>query len=536
MRASLHSSIARPRRRHLRLALTSLLVVSAVALGTPPGGATEPASSRSAVSESGRITYFFVPSFDSRPFRITPGPDGNLWFTNTDADMIGKITTSGVITQYPIGDGKRPYDIVAGRDGNIWFTENVNNKVGAVDTKGNLVHEYFAPGTDARPTGITVAPTGDIWWMNGGSGLDPETTVSRLTPDGTVTTYELYPCACFGIGMTTGPDGNLWAVEELGVFEGDAPGTIDRISPNGKRIVRYPIPAPPFTEQHLPAWAAPGPDGKVWFTEFNRNLHQVGRVTHNGTITEFQLPGDPSGTGGIATGIDGRIWVTEPDTNKVTILETDGSFVNSLAVHQLPASITIGPDGNMWFTNALSGEIGRIRTAQPGVGYVLDIAPGFVPAERTVTLGNSARWVFEAPGLHEVQDATGLDLYDSGPRPPVSFLGHTFTAAGTYPYVDPSTGDSGSIAVPVDAPATGQILSPFRVTWATDAPASGLVFDAQFLPPGSESWVSWKTGVTSTSERFVPSAGGTYQFRARLRKDDGSAGTDWSPPHSVVVT
>jgi virginiamycin B lyase len=107
--------------------------------------------------------------------------------------MIGKITTSGQITEYPIGTGKVPYDIVAGRDGNLWFTENINDKVGAVDTGGTLVHEYYAPGVDARPTGITVSSKGEIWWVDGGAGTDVENDVSRLTADGTVTNYQLFP-------------------------------------------------------------------------------------------------------------------------------------------------------------------------------------------------------------------------------------------------------------------------------------------------------------------------------------------------------
>lgn len=483
----------------------------------------------------GDIDYFFVSSPHSRPFRITPGPDGNLWFTNTDSDMVGKITPDGEITQYPIGEGKLPYDIVAGRDGNLWFTENLNNKTGAVDTEGRLVHEYFAPGIDARPAGITSAPNGDIWWMNSGSGLDPQSEVSRLTPDGTVTNYELAPCACFGIGITTGPDGFLWGVEELGVYQGDSPGTLDRISQDGQSIVRFPIPAPPFTEQHLPAWNAPGPDGRVWFTELNQRVHQVGAVTHDGTITEYALPGSPSGTGSVTTGVDGRIWVTEPDANRVAVLRPDGSFAGSAEVHQQPMGITIGPDGNMWFVASLSGEIGRIRTARAGVVYVLDLAPGFVPAERLAPLGSVVQWVLQAPGLHEVEDATGLGLYDSGPRPPVSFHRHRFTAAGTYPYVDPQTGDAGAIAVPVEAPPTARIGRPFDVTWAKTPPPPGLLFDVQVRPPGSTEWLTWKSGVSDTSGELVPTAPGAYGFRARVRTPDATAGTEWSPPRAVRV-
>ncbi len=519
--------------------LTLALAVGMMLFGAPQVGSASPTLSPNAHAPDGvdagvRIKYFFVPNLHPRPFRITPGPDGNLWFTDTDSDLIGRITPDGVITEFPIGDGKVPYDIVAGRDGNLWFTENVNNKVGAVDTSGTLVHEYYAPGADARPTGITVAPNGDLWWVDGGSGAEPENNVSRLTPDGTVTNYELYPCACFGIGITLGPDNRLWAVEELGVFNGEAPGTIDRISLNGRSVVRYPVPAPPFSDQHLPAWDAPGPDGRVWFTEFSRVYHEVGAVTHDGTISQYTLPGAASNTGGVTTGVDGRIWVTEPDTNKVTILNPDGSFVRSLHVHQEPVAITIGPDGNMWFTNALSGEIGRIQTAQPGVTYVLDIAPGFVQPNRTVQLGGTVQWILEAPGFHEVRDATGLGLFGSGLRPPVSFHRHTFTAAGTFGYVDGATGDAGSIAVPMRAPATAVAGLPASLAWATGAAGAGRVFDVQVRLPGSAVWHAWRTGTTDLGGSFVASGPGGFEFRARLRSVDGAA-SGWSAPVTMSV-
>src|SRR5205823_10908338 len=31
---------------------------------------------------------------------ITTGPDGNLWFTEREGDRVGRITTSGVISEY----------------------------------------------------------------------------------------------------------------------------------------------------------------------------------------------------------------------------------------------------------------------------------------------------------------------------------------------------------------------------------------------------------------------------------------------------
>ncbi len=64
------------------------------------------------------------------PYGITVGPDGNLWFTEYPAQQIGKITTAGVITEYPTAAGGA---ITLGPDGNLWFTEGLPNNIGRVN-------------------------------------------------------------------------------------------------------------------------------------------------------------------------------------------------------------------------------------------------------------------------------------------------------------------------------------------------------------------------------------------------------------------
>ena len=84
-----------------------------------------------------------MPPSKNRPSTIVPGPDGALWFVATEvtvignttrsggADKIGRITTVGAITEYPIPTSKSiPNGIAAGPDGALWFTESYVNKIG----------------------------------------------------------------------------------------------------------------------------------------------------------------------------------------------------------------------------------------------------------------------------------------------------------------------------------------------------------------------------------------------------------------------
>jgi virginiamycin B lyase len=52
------------------------------------------------------------------------GPDGNLWFTETDAGAISRITPASVIKEFALPHlGSFPHGIVVGLAGNLWFVE-----------------------------------------------------------------------------------------------------------------------------------------------------------------------------------------------------------------------------------------------------------------------------------------------------------------------------------------------------------------------------------------------------------------------------
>src|SRR6266496_6023730 len=104
--------------RAMRLSSPALLF-GLLLLGVP-GASVQP-------TISGRA--FPIPTSDSSPHGITAGPDGNLWFTEYYGNQIGRITTSGTITEFPLPTGIAPYEITTGEDGNVWFTET-NDQIG----------------------------------------------------------------------------------------------------------------------------------------------------------------------------------------------------------------------------------------------------------------------------------------------------------------------------------------------------------------------------------------------------------------------
>ena len=56
--------------------------------------------------------------------------DGNLWFTDDENGIIGKVTISGVFTEYTDTTHYSGLSqIMTGPDGNLWFTEGRHNAV-----------------------------------------------------------------------------------------------------------------------------------------------------------------------------------------------------------------------------------------------------------------------------------------------------------------------------------------------------------------------------------------------------------------------
>ncbi len=71
-----------------------------------------------------------------------------------------------------------------------------------------------------------------------------------------------------------------------------------------------------ITASASPLGITAGPDGNLWFTEYSG--HRIGRITPLGAVTEFSA-GITAGARpvGIASGPDGDLWFAEDDGNRV---------------------------------------------------------------------------------------------------------------------------------------------------------------------------------------------------------------------------
>jgi streptogramin lyase len=227
------------------------------------------------ITPMGKISEFKL-SPPANALNIATGPDGHLWFTDQQG-KIGRMTLTGKVSefslpihQYPAGSNPikepagsgagQPLDITAGPDGNLWFTEigHVGSSIGRITTSGKIT-EFPLPSANTFLSSITAGSDGNIWFTGIGTNNGPSK-IGVITPQGKIREFTL-PHSILG-SITRGPDGNLWFAEFQYSGTGTTAGEIGRITTAGK-ISDFPLP----TSSNSPTSITFGTDHTLWFIE-----------------------------------------------------------------------------------------------------------------------------------------------------------------------------------------------------------------------------------------------------------------------------
>jgi virginiamycin B lyase len=231
-----------------------------------------------------------------RPWGITAGHDGALWFTELDGNRIGRITVGGVIQEFPIPTPRSgPVGIVWGPDNAVWFTEAYADQIGRLDPATGHITEYASPQLGIQPGVLAVGGDGALYFTQNGYG-----NIGRFTPStGRFDRFGLSPGRT--LGLVRGPDGAIWFTSSWG-----GALQIGRLSPDGGILY--------YHDQGQFGSAASdtitvGPDGALWFTQTGSSA--IGRLTTAGSFSRFPVAGGPAQA--LVTGPDGNLWYGRPD-------------------------------------------------------------------------------------------------------------------------------------------------------------------------------------------------------------------------------
>jgi streptogramin lyase len=376
---------------------------------------------------------------------ITVGPDGNLWYARLRG-RIGRVTPAGAITEFTVpapaqGGPSFLGEITSGPDGALWFIEHQGGRVGRVTTSGSFTM-HANPGAD-QPMDIVTGPDGRIWFTDRAAHR-----IGAITPQGAI---QIYPDVPQADEIVVAADGNLWVAGNDSLW---------RVTSTGIRT-EFPLGA-----KKNPSDLAPGPDGRLWFTQYPDNLgaahSSVGALTLDDVPTGEFTSLTPTRILDTRTGL-GRDGVGAPlgSGAAIDVQVTGRGGVPSSGVAAVVLNATV--------TGASAGSFLSIWPAgvpQPAVSN-LNYGPGdTVPNLVTVGVGSGGRVraLNGAGQAHVVFDVAGYYADEAGP------FGSRYVPVDPARLFDTRTGDGGVPAGPV---GPGRSIA-VDVTGAGDAPDNGV--------------------------------------------------------------
>ena len=201
----------------------------------------------------------------SAPNDIALDTQGNIWFTELNADALGRLDPrNGNIRQYPIAIQKstrklNPYGIAVDLRGMIWFTQTSNTRIGRLDPASGHISFFAMHGLDTPLMEIASDTHGIIWATSFANGL-----LLRLDPQTGAFTPYFAPFtgnSAGGLyGLTITPPGEVWITIT-------AENKLARLDVANNRFLYYPIP----TQGSLPLGLVVDAQHAVWFTEAGSN-------------------------------------------------------------------------------------------------------------------------------------------------------------------------------------------------------------------------------------------------------------------------
>ena len=152
---------------------------------------------------TGQQTKFLLPA-SAGPGDITAGPDGRLWISG--GDKIYRMTVTGSITLFKTIHDAYISGLVFGADGDLWFwfhNQRGGFEIGRLTTAGVLTAFPLGPH---HLVSDLISAYGKIWAAysdNFGDG------VAEIGEDGTITKHFAPECY-ISHGLALGADGNIW--------------------------------------------------------------------------------------------------------------------------------------------------------------------------------------------------------------------------------------------------------------------------------------------------------------------------------------
>lgn len=302
---------------------------------------------------------------------IESGPNGDLWVADAGSDRVQRWRAPSPVYSNSFGTSF-PADVALGSGGNVWVLDASEDLVTQFDSKGEYLSQFgthgWGPGEFIHPTSLALDPEGDIWVADAGAQR-----VQEFSSEGEFLTE-------------SGPEG--WGFGSFSELEGiavDQQGHVWIADTNEGRILEFTQEGELMQQFSAgnPTSIAIGPDGNVWTTGSGSV------VEHSPEGEWLRSFGDPwgseasgsddgyfSGPKGIDIDANGEVWVGDQGNDRVEAFNQSGQYITKFGTagsgtgqfefgYSSPIGIATGPDGKVWVTDAGNGGVQEWQ-AEPG--------------------------------------------------------------------------------------------------------------------------------------------------------------------------
>lgn len=248
---------------------------------------------------------------------MASGSDGNLWCTG---QVIGRVTTTGVETDFPISGRTFGNGICLGPDGNVWALAHAQPYIERIATDGTYQEFTLAAGWGFQ---VVSGPDGALWVTTNGD------TIERITTSGSTKDFPLEYGPPWGI--CAGPDGALW-------FTIPGVDQVGRITTTGViTLFQFAVGADPMG-------ICTGSDQALWIACSGG----LARLTTDGHLSTYATGAANSELLDVVAGPDQALWSVDASQQLLYRYTTAGQL-SVYTVQNLFVPPVVGPDQRLWF-------------------------------------------------------------------------------------------------------------------------------------------------------------------------------------------
>ena len=341
------------------------------------------APDQKALATLGNITEF------SLDWKLKPGEMGSsthelaitrhfVFVSGQNMDQIAKFDHQGkLLAHYKMPENSRPHGLLVDPKDRLWVSFENTGEVVLLSHEGKILQRidvkmYPDSGKktaiNTAPHGIGLDADGETIWFTG----KRTSTVGKISPDGTVSHFQLETLASLPIYLSASGKNGMWGTSLLGncIYNVTADGTVRE----------YPIPT--SNSRPIAVIADPMEDG-MWFTQETGG--KIGKIDATGRISEYPVPLVQKNDllASLCFDDDMNLWVQayvddnnnpKPEGNDY-LVKLDKSIRQSIgqSLTGVAYSTHVAPSrkvmmhrikkdalGNLWFTEMMTDKLGKV--------------------------------------------------------------------------------------------------------------------------------------------------------------------------------